>query len=115
MQKYYNNANLVRIIEQLYDKATSAVPENGSDKLQDMRMVQNDSWSKYDLRKYYNNACLVLIIEQLYDKLQVQFRLTAGQENGSDEMQDRRMIPNDNWSRARMVSLTHRLQHLFRL
>ena len=39
MRKYNISANLVRIIEQLYDKATSAVHMNG-------RMVQNNSRSK---------------------------------------------------------------------
>ena len=42
MWKYILSANLVRTIEQLYDKATSAVQMNGINR----RIVQNNSRSK---------------------------------------------------------------------
>ena len=41
IRKYNINANLVRAIEQLYDKANCS-----SDEQQHERMVQNNSWSK---------------------------------------------------------------------
>ena len=119
MRKYNINANLVRTIEQLYDKATSAVQINGS-----IGWLVGCFGFNGPLRQYFSLYRAVSHREgdrreRIDESKNVQTTPTAPTASTVGPCPtviqfSRRMVQKNSRSKARMSSVTHPLQHFSR-